>query len=388
MYLRTYAKIDLDAIEYNIDSVRKKLAGRAKLLAVVKADAYGHGAVEVGRLLEDKCDFFGVACVEEAMELKNAGIRKPILILGYVSPSQFDITVRNDIRVPIFSYETAKALSDEAVRQHKNAPFHFCADTGMSRIGFQISEESADICKQITQLPNVFAEGLFSHFATADESDLTKAEKQRELFKNFITMLSDRDVEIPVKHLNNSAGIMVFDETFDMVRSGIVNYGLYPSDQVDRSLLDIKPAMAWKAHISHIKTLDAGREISYGGTYITERETVVATIPVGYADGYPRCLSNMGRVIVNGQYAPILGRVCMDQFLVDITGIPGVKPEDEVTLVGREGNAVLTMEEVSELAHSFNYELPCRVARRVPRVYIKDGKVIKTVNYLEKQNNI
>lgn len=388
MYLRTYAKIDLDAIEYNIDSVRKKLAGRAKLLAVVKADAYGHGAVEVGRLLEDKCDFFGVACVEEAMELKNAGIRKPILILGYVSPSQFEITVRNDIRVPIFSYETAKALSDEAVRQHKNAPFHFCVDTGMSRIGFQISEESADICKQITQLPNVFAEGLFSHFATADESDLTKAEKQRELFKNFITMLSDRGVEIPVKHLNNSAGIMVFDETFDMVRSGIVNYGLYPSDQVDRSLLDIKPAMAWKAHISHIKTLDAGREISYGGTYITEKETVVATIPVGYADGYPRCLSNMGRVIVNGQYAPILGRVCMDQFMVDITGIPGVKPEDEVTLVGREGNAVLTMEEVSELAHSFNYELPCRVARRVPRVYIKDGKVIKTVNYLEKQNNI
>lgn len=384
MYLRTYAKIDLDAIEYNIDSVLKKLAGRAKLLAVIKADAYGHGAVEIGRLLEDKCDFFGVACVEEALELINAGIRKPILILGYVSPSQFEITVRNDIRVPIFSYETAKALSDEAVKQNKNAPFHFCVDTGMSRIGFQISEESADICKQITQLPNVFAEGLFSHFATADESDLTKAEKQRELFKNFITMLSDRGVDIPVKHLNNSAGIMVFDETFDMVRSGIVNYGLYPSEEVDRSLLDIKPAMEWKARISHIKTLDAGREISYGGTYITEKETVVATIPVGYADGYPRCLSNIGRVIVNGQYAPILGRVCMDQFMVDITDIPGVKPEDEVTLVGRDGNAVLTMEEVSELAHSFNYELPCRVARRVPRVYIKDGKVIKTVNYLEK----
>lgn len=384
MYLRTYAKIDLDAIEYNIDSVLKKLAGRAKLLAVIKADAYGHGAVEIGRLLEDKCDFFGVACVEEALELINAGIRKPILILGYVSPSQFEITVRNDIRVPVFSYETAKALSDEAVKQNKNAPFHFCVDTGMSRIGFQISEESADICKQITQLPNVFAEGLFSHFATADESDLTKAEKQRELFKNFITMLSDRGVDIPVKHLNNSAGIMVFDETFDMVRSGIVNYGLYPSEEVDRSLLDIKPAMEWKARISHIKTLDAGREISYGGTYITEKETVVATIPVGYADGYPRCLSNIGRVIVNGQYAPILGRVCMDQFMVDITDIPGVKPEDEVTLVGRDGNAVLTMEEVSELAHSFNYELPCRVARRVPRVYIKDGKVIKTVNYLEK----
>ena len=384
MYQRTYAKIDLDAIEYNIDSVLKKINGKAKLLAVIKADAYGHGAVEIGKLLEERCDFFGVACVEEAVELINAGIKKPVLILGYVFEEQYDVVVKNDIRIPIFSYESAKALSDEAVKQGKEIPFHFCIDTGMSRIGFQVNEESADICKKITHLPNIKAEGLFSHFATADEKDLTKAKRQRELYEKFVSLLSDRGIEIPIKHLNNSAGIMVFDRLFDMVRSGIITYGLYPSEEVDKTLLDIKPAMEWKARITHVKTLSAGREISYGGTFKTEKDTVVATVPVGYADGYPRCLSNLGKVIVNGKYASIIGRVCMDQFMIDVTNIPDVRVGDTVTLVGRDGNAVLTMEEVSLLAHSFNYELPCRVSRRVPRVYIKNGKEIKTVNYLEK----
>ena len=384
MYQRTYAKIDLDAIEYNIDSVLKKINGKAKLLAVIKADAYGHGAVEIGKLLEERCDFFGVACVEEAVELINAGIKKPVLILGYVFEEQYDIVVKNDIRIPIFSYESAKALSDEAVKQGKEIPFHFCIDTGLSRIGFQVNEESADICKKITRLPNIKAEGLFSHFATADEKDLTKAKRQRELYEKFVSLLSDRGIEIPIKHLNNSAGIMVFDRLFDMVRSGIITYGLYPSEEVDKTLLDIKPAMEWKARITHVKTLSAGREISYGGTFKTEKDTVVATVPVGYADGYPRCLSNLGKVIVNGKYASIIGRVCMDQFMIDVTDIPDVRVGDTVTLVGRDGNAVLTMEEVSLLAHSFNYELPCRVSRRVPRVYIKNGKEIKTVNYLEK----
>ncbi len=384
MYQRTYAKIDLDAIEYNIDSVLKKINGKAKLLAVIKADAYGHGAVEIGKLLEERCDFFGVACVEEAVELINAGIKKPVLILGYVFEEQYDVVVKNDIRIPIFSYKSAKALSDEAVKQGKEIPFHFCIDTGMSRIGFQVNDESADIGKKITRLPNIKAEGLFSHFATADEKDLTKAKRQRELYEKFVFLLSDRGIEIPIKHLNNSAGIMVFDRLFDMVRSGIITYGLYPSEEVDKTLLDIKPAMEWKARITHVKTLSAGREISYGGTFKTEKDTVVATVPVGYADGYPRCLSNLGKVIVNGKYASIIGRVCMDQFMIDVTDIPDVRVGDTVTLVGRDGNAVLTMEEVSLLAHSFNYELPCRVSRRVPRVYIKNGKEIKTVNYLEK----
>lgn len=381
MYYRTYLKIDLDAIEYNIDNVLRKLAGKAKLLAVIKADAYGNGAVEVGKFLESKCDFFGVACVEEAMELINAGIKTPILVLGGVSPQQYDVIVENDIRIPIFSYEAAKALSEEAVRQNKNISFHFCLDTGMSRIGFQVNSESADVCKKITELPNIIAEGLFSHFATADEENLEKTLAQKKRFTDFVKMLAERGIAIPIKHISNSAGIMVLDDTFDMVRSGIITYGLYPSAEVDKSLMDIKPSMEWKTHISHIKTLEAGREISYGGTYVTDKETVVATIPVGYADGYPRCLSNIGRVIVNGRYAPILGRVCMDQFMVDITDIPDVTEESEVTLVGCDGELALTMEEVSEMAHSFNYELPCRISRRVPRVYTHNGEVVKTVNY-------
>lgn len=382
MYFRTQAKIDLDAVEYNYNSTRAKLPQGCKLLGVIKADAYGHGAVELARFLENKCDFFGVACIEEAVELKKADIKTPILILGYVAPAFYDLVVKYDIRIPVFSYDTAKALSDEAVKQGKTVPFHFCIDTGMSRIGFQVNEESADVCKQICALPNIEAEGLFSHFATADESDLTKALAQREKYKAFVEMLEDRGIQIPIKHLNNSAGIMNFDEYFDMCRMGIILYGLYPSEEVDKSLLDIKPVMSWLTHISHIKTLEAGREVSYGGTFKTTEPRVIATIPVGYADGYPRCLSNKGRVIINGQYAPIVGRVCMDQFMVDVTDVDGAELDSTVTLVGKDGDAELSMEEVSNAAYSFNYELPCRVARRVPRTYYKDGKFIKATNYM------
>lgn len=382
MYFRTQAKIDLDAVEYNYNNTRAKLPQGCKLLGVIKADAYGHGAVELARFLENKCDFFGVACIEEAVELKKTGIKTPILILGYVAPAFYDLVVKYDIRIPVFSYDTAKALSDEAVKQGKTVPFHFCIDTGMSRIGFQVNEESADICKEICALPNIEAEGLFSHFATADESDLTKALAQREKYKKFVEMLESRGIQIPIKHLNNSAGIMNFDEYFDMCRMGIILYGLYPSEEVDKSLLDIKPVMSWLTHISHIKTLEAGREVSYGGTFKTTEPRVIATIPVGYADGYPRCLSNKGRVIINGQYAPIVGRVCMDQFMVDVTDVDGAELDSTVTLVGKDGDAELSMEEVSNAAYSFNYELPCRVARRVPRTYYKDGKFIKSTNYM------
>lgn len=382
MYFRTQAKIDLDAVEYNYNNTRAKLPQGCKLLGVIKADAYGHGAVELARFLENKCDFFGVACIEEAVELKKADIKTPILILGYVAPAFYDLVVKYDIRIPVFSYDTAKALSDEAVKQGKTVPFHFCIDTGMSRIGFQVNEESADICKEICALPNIEAEGLFSHFATADELDLTKALAQREKYKAFVEMLEGRGIQIPIKHLNNSAGIMNFDEYFDMCRMGIILYGLYPSEEVDKSLLDIKPVMSWLTHISHIKTLEAGREVSYGGTFKTTEPRVIATIPVGYADGYPRCLSNKGRVIINGQYAPIVGRVCMDQFMVDVTDVDGAELDSTVTLVGKDGDAELSMEEVSNAAYSFNYELPCRVARRVPRTYYKDGKFIKATNYM------
>ncbi len=382
MMFRTEAAIDLNAVEYNYINTRNKLPKDVKILCVVKADAYGHGAVEISKMLDDKADFFGVACIEEAVELKKAGIKKPVLVLGYIFTGAYDIAVKYDIRIPVFSYESAKALSDEAVRQNKTVPFHFCIDTGMSRIGFQVNEESADICKKITQLPNIEAEGLFSHFATADEENLDKSIAQQNKFDRFVDMLKKRDIEIPIKHLNNSAGIMNFEKHYDMCRMGIILYGLYPSHEVDKSLLSVKPVMSWLSHISHLKTLEAGREISYGGTYVTTKNTVVATIPVGYADGYPRSLSNIGKVIINGKYAPILGRVCMDQFMVDVTDIDDIKIGTKVTLVGKDGDARLTMEEVSEAASSFNYELPCRISRRVPRTFYKDGKMIEYTNYM------
>ena len=379
---RTYAAINLDNIEYNYNSVRNKLPDDVKVLCVIKADAYGHGAAEIGRFLDGRADFFGVACTEEAVELKLAGVKAPVLILGRVFPWDYEQIVKYDIRIPVFNIDDARALSAEAVRQGKTVPFHFCIDTGMSRIGFQVTPESADICKEITALPGIYAEGLFSHFATADAADLTRAKAQRERYREFVRLLEERDIQIPVKHLNNSAGIMNFDEYFDMCRMGIILYGLYPSDEVDPALLSIKPVMEWKTYISHVKTLEPGREISYGGTFKTEADTKIATIPVGYADGYPRCLSNLGRVIINGKYAPITGRVCMDQFMVNVTGID-CKPGDEVTLVGRQGDAVLSMEEVSNAAHSFNYELPCRMNKRVPRVYFRDGVPVEEKGMLK-----
>lgn len=375
---RTYLKIDLNRLEHNFNSVRNKLPSTVKVLGVIKANAYGHGAVEIGRFLDDKCDFFGVACIEEAIELKRSGIKTPILILGRVFPFDIEAAVKYDIRIPIFSYTDAVALSEEAVKQNKSVPFHFCIDTGMSRIGFQVNEESADICKRITELPNIFAEGLFSHFATADETDLSKAVEQRNKYKSFCDMLGARGIEIPIKHLNNSAGIMNFDEYFDMCRMGIITYGLYPSEEVDKNLLDIEPIMSWYTKISHIKVLEPEREISYGGTYKTDKPTKVATIPIGYADAFPRCLSNKGKVIINEKYAKILGRVCMDQFMVDVSDID-CNVNDEVVIVGTQKDAYISMEELSNSAYSFNYELPCRIPARVNRVYVYNGETVKDV---------
>ena len=286
----TYVNIDLDAIAENFEAVRQK-AGTA-VMAVVKADAYGHGAIQVARLLEDKCAFFGVSSMQEAQELRQTGIQKPILILGHTPVGTYPIAVKENVRPAIFRYEDAVALSEEATRQGKIADFHFVVDTGMSRIGFPVTEEAADTCAAIAKLPNLRAEGLFSHFATADCADLTKAKAQAELFDRFYQMLKNRGVEIPIRHLDNSAGIMNFPNHYEMVRSGIVTYGMYPSSEVSPSLLGIRPAFQWRSRVTHVKWLEPGKEISYGGTFVTTRPTKVATIPVGYADGYRRSLSN------------------------------------------------------------------------------------------------
>ena len=372
--------IDLDAIRHNIAAVRER--SQALVMAIIKADAYGHGAVELARILDEDCAFFGVSSILEAMELRQAGVEKPILILGHTPISAFPTAVRNGIRPAIFRYEDAVALSQAAQEAGVTAPFHIAVDTGMSRIGFQVTQSDADLCAAIAALPGITAEGLFSHFATADCADLTRAKQQAELFDKFDRMLKDRGVTIPLRHLDNSAGIMNFGCSYEMVRSGIVTYGMYPSDEVDPQLLELQPALRWVSRITHVKTLEPGREIGYGGTYTTTAPTVVATIPVGYADGYRRNLSGKFYVLIRGKKAPILGRICMDQMMVDVTGIPEAAPDDQVVLVGTSGDERISVEQIAAVADSFNYEFVCGISRRVPRVYLSGGEIVHSVSYL------
>ena len=376
----TRVKIDLDAIAENMDAIREK-AG-VPVMAVVKADAYGHGAVQVARLLQGKCAFFCVSSILEAMELRQAGLTTPILILGYTPVEAFPTAIREGIRPTIYRLEDAEALSKAAQLLELPARFHFAVDTGMSRIGFQVTESDADVCARIASLPGLYAEGLFSHFATADCADLSRAEAQAQRFAEFDEMLRVRGVKIPIRHLNNSAGLMNFATPYEMVRSGIITYGMYPSDEVDPGLLALRPALQWLSRVTHVKTLPAGREISYGGTSVTKSDTVVATIPVGYADGYRRNLSGKFYVLIRGQKAPILGRICMDQMMVDVTHIPGAAVGDQVTLVGSDGGETIAMEEISAQADSFNYEFVCGISRRVPRQYVQGGKTVHSVHYL------
>ena len=376
----TRVKIDLDAISENFDAIREK-AG-VPVMAIIKADAYGHGAIQVARLLQDKCAFFGVSSMLEAMELRQAGLTTPILILGHTPVNAYATAIVHGIRPAIFHYEDALALSEAAVRLNKTAPFHFAVDTGMSRLGFQVSEESADLCAKIAALPGLEAEGLFSHFATADCDNLRRAKEQAERFDVFDAMLKNRGINIPIRHLDNSAGLMNFSRHYEMVRSGIVTYGMYPSEEVSKDLLALKPALQWLSRVTHVKVLPAGREISYGGTYVTTRDTRIATVPVGYADGYRRNLSGKFYVLIHGKRAPILGRICMDQLMVDVSHIPETQVNDRVTLVGRDGDEEITMEAISAVADSFNYEFVCGISRRVPRIYVSGGKTVHSVHYL------
>ena len=376
----TYVTIDLDVIADNFRAIQEK-AG-VPVMAVVKADAYGHGAVQVARHLEGECAFFGVSSMLEAMELRQAGLQTPILVLGHTRIKAFPEAVRENIRPTIYRLEDAIALSEEGVKQGKVVPLHIAVDTGMSRLGFQVTEESADICAQIAKLPNVEVEGLFSHFATADCADLSRSREQAKKFDRFYEMLRQRGVTVKLRHLDNSAGLMNFDNHYEMVRSGIVTYGMYPSSEVCPEDLKLTPALNWHSRVTHVKLLEPGREISYGGTYVTEKPTVVATVPVGYADGYRRSLSNRFYVLIRGQRAPILGRICMDQLMVDVTEIPDVQINDRVVLVGQDGDETITMEQIADQADSFNYEFVCGISRRVPRFYRSNGQVIRQVHYL------
>mgnify|MGYP001622918540 FL=1 len=370
-YLRCYAEISLKAIGHNIAEVRKRLDPGVKLLAVIKADAYGHGAVRVGKYLEDRADYFAVATAEEAMELREQGIRLPVLVLGYISPAQYGEVLDYQITQTVYSLETAEKLSEASVKAGCVTKVHAAVDTGMTRIGFHATEEDADQVAALSRLPGLELEGMFTHFSCADQKDKTYCGLQLEKFERMAELLRQRGVRIPLKHVCNSAGIMEFDDfRFDMVRSGIVTYGLYPSEEVDKSRLDLIPALSWKSHVIHVQDVAPGLGVSYGATYVTERPcTRIATVSAGYADGYPRALSNRGRVLIHGQFAPILGRVCMDQMMVDVSHIPEVKVEDVATLIGQDGKNRISIEEVADPAARFNYEMACGISSRVRRIY-------------------
>ncbi len=380
MFDNSHVTIDLNIIAGNFRAIQEK-AG-VPVMAIVKANAYGHGAVPIARQLQGNCAFFGVASMIEALELRKAGISTPILILGQMPTDTFSTAIREGIRPSIFRYEDAVELSKAAQRLGVEAPFHLVVDTGMSRIGFQVTEEDADVCEKIWHLPGIVPEGLFSHFATADSADLTKSYIQAQKFDNFYRMLQDRGVQVKLRHLDNSAGIMNFESHYEMVRAGIILYGLYPSGEVDPAKLSLQPALNWSSRITHVKLLETGREISYGGTFVTTKPTVVATVPVGYADGYRRTLSGKFYVLIHGQPAPILGRICMDQMMVDVTDIPDVAVGDRVVLIGRDGERTITMEEIAAAADSFNYEFACSIGYRVPRLYRQNGEIVHEVHYL------
>ena len=370
-YLRCYAEISLEAIGHNIREVKKRLPEGVKLLGVVKANAYGHGAVPVASYLENQVDYFATATIEEAVELRENGISAPILILGYVSPSQYGDLVEYDITQTIDSYAQALALEKEAARQNRKAKAHLAVDTGMTRIGFQVTEHDADEAAKIADLPHIELEGMFTHFSCADQEDKTYYSMQMEKYDKMTALLAERGVTIPLRHICNSAGIMEFDDhRFEMVRSGIITYGIYPSEEVKKERLDLIPALSWKSHVIHVKEVGPGIGVSYGATYVTEKPmTRIATVSAGYADGYPRALSNQGCVLIHGKKAPIIGRICMDQMMVDVTDIPDVQVEDVVTLVGTDGDETITIEEIANPAARFDYEMLCDISSRVTRVY-------------------
>ena len=370
-YLRCYVEISLEAIGHNIREVKKRLPEGVKLLGVVKANAYGHGAVPVASYLENQVDYFATATIEEAVELRENGISAPILILGYVSPSQYGDLVEYDITQTIDSYAQALALEKEAARQNRKAKAHLAVDTGMTRIGFQVTEHDADEAAKIADLPHIELEGMFTHFSCADQEDKTYCSMQMEKYDKMTALLAERGVTIPLRHICNSAGIMEFDDhRFEMVRSGIITYGIYPSEEVKKERLDLIPVLSWKSHVIHVKEVGPGIGVSYGATYVTEKPmTRIATVSAGYADGYPRALSNQGCVLIHGKKAPIIGRICMDQMMVDVTDIPDVQVEDVVTLVGTDGDETITIEEIANPAARFDYEMLCDISSRGTRVY-------------------
>lgn len=386
-YQRVWAEVDLDAIWENMVHMKENIAENTKILAVIKTDGYGHGGVPIAKMLEQLDFMFGYAAAtyEEAHVLREAGVKKPILILGYTFPYCYEELIREEIRPAVYRRDTVEELAAAAAKVGKKAKVHIKVDTGMGRIGITPDEEGLEFVRFLIEHPELEVEGIFTHFAKSDETDKTSANHQLELFQDFIKKIqTELGITIPVKHCANSAAILEMPQAnMDMVRAGITTYGLYPSEEVSKDIVPLRAAMSLYSHIVYCKTIHAGQSVSYGGLFTAQKDTRVATIPVGYGDGYPRSLSGKGYVLIRGKKAPILGRVCMDQFMVDISEIPGVMEGDKVTLLGVDGTERITAEELGELSGRFNYEFVCDLGKRIPRVYRQHGEITEVRDYFE-----
>ena len=382
---RVYAGVNLDYVGENIDSIASNLKPDTGIIAVIKTDAYGHGALPIAKELEHKDVVFGygVATAEEALQLKNNGIRKPIIIIGYSFPSAYEEMIVRDVRLTVFTPEMLEEINSIAKRLGLIARVHIKVDTGMSRIGIYPDDEGLSFVQTALGYTNIRVEGIFTHLARADDEDKKYALGQLTRFHDFVDRVKEElGFSFDIVHCLNSAGIIELNEYCDTcVRAGLIMYGMWPSDEVRRDIIALKPLLSLKSHITFIKKVPAGVQISYGGTYETDSETVVATVPVGYGDGYPRSLSNKGYVLVRGMRVPIIGRVCMDQFMIDVSLVPGVSTFDEVTLIGTDGKECITMEDLQHWSGMLNYELACLIGKRVPRVYTKNGEIKYTRDF-------
>ncbi len=378
-----WAEIQLDKLANNMREIRR-VSKSKDIIAVVKADAYGHGALDVAPVfLENGANRLAVAVISEAVELRRGGIECPIMILGFTPPNLIDNLLRYDIEQTVYSYDFAEEISKMAVKSNKIAKIHIALDTGMGRIGFLPEENSVEQVYKISKLPNIIVEGIFSHFSAADEKDKEYTYKQLEHFNWFYNKLKDKGVNINIRHIANSAGIIDLPEThFEAVRPGIIQYGYYPSEEVSKDKINIKPAMQLKTNVVHIKKIPAGEYIGYGRKFKTTKDSVIATLPVGYADGYTRLLFAKGKVIINNKFAPVVGRICMDQCMIDITDVEDVKVGTDVILIGETEEIKFNAEDAAEILGTISYEVVCMISKRVPRVYIKDGKIVKIRNYV------
>lgn len=384
-YQRVYAAVDLSAVRWNVERMHENLTPGTQMIGVIKTDGYGHGAVPIGRELETLPYVFGyaTATAEEAFILRKAGLKKPILILGYTFPYCYEELIRQDIRPAVFRKDMLEELDECAKGLGKKAVVHVKVDTGMSRIGIRPNEEGLAFMEWAAGLGHVVIEGAFTHFARADEKDKGAARAQLTQFTQFLEKAQARmGRDIPIKHCSNSAGILTLPEAnLSLVRAGITLYGLSPSEEVTKDILSLRPVLSLKSHLVYVKEVAAGTPVSYGGTFETGERMRIGTVPVGYGDGYPRSLSNKGYVLIRGKRARILGRVCMDQFMVDVSKIPDAKEGDEVTLIGNDGAEEITMEMLGDLSGRFNYELACDLGKRIPRVYLKEGDIVCTRDY-------